>query len=344
LSVRTKANIISTSISLGATLVITAILILIIGKNPFIAFSQMFADVFLSGYGIGQTLFKATPLIICGCGLAFCFHASLFNIGAEGQLNAGAFTMALAAAHMNFLPPFLQIIFCIIVSFAVSSLFGFIPAIIKIKKDVSEVITTIMMNFIIMALINYLLVDIFAVKSTMRTEKIADGMMLAKLSSFIPGFMGSSVNICFIIALLLAYVSYVVIYKTKFGYEIRAVGFNPSASKYIGLSPNKIIILTFMIGAGITSLVGLNFIMGYKGFYEYGFSNNVGFTAIAVALLAKNNPIGVIFSALLFGILDVGGLAVNEMVPKEIVLVIEGVIILSILSINKIVEKKFNLA
>ncbi len=343
MTTRTKANIVSISLSLLVTIIITGVLILVIGKNPFVVFGNMFNDVFLSGYGIGQTLFKATPLIICGCGLAFCFHASLFNIGAEGQLNAGAFTMALVAVNMNYLPPFLQIIFCIVVSFGVSSLFGFIPAVIKIKKDVSEVITTIMMNFIVMALINYLLVDIFAVKSTMRTEKIADNLMLAKLSSFIPAFQGSSVNLCLLIALALAFISYIVIYKTKFGYEIRAVGFNPSASKYIGLSPNKIIILTFMIGAGITSLVGLNFIMGYKGFYEYGFSNNVGFTAIAVALLAKNNPIGVIFSALLFGILDVGGLAVNEMVPKEIVMVIEGVIILSILSINRIVDKKFNL-
>ena len=343
-SIETKANIISISLSLAATFLITVILILLIGKNPFPVFGSMFSEVFLSGYGIGQTLFKATPLIICGCGLAFCFHASIFNIGAEGQLNAGAFTMALLALKLDMFPWYISIIICVIISFGVSAFFGLIPALIKIKKSVSEVITTIMMNFIIMALINYFLVDFFAVKATMRTEKIPESMMLMKLSSVFSFFQGSSLNVTFIIALILAFVSYVVIYKTKFGYEIRAVGFNPSAAKYIGTSPDRIIILTFLIGAGITSLTGLNFIMGYKGFYEYGFSNNVGFTAIAVALLARNNPIGIIFSALLFGVLDSGGLAVNDMVPKEIVLVVQGVIILTILSINTIVDKKYNIA
>lgn len=343
-NIQTKANIISISLSLAATFVITALLIILIGKNPIEVFGTMFSEVFLSGYGIGQTLFKTTPLIICGCGLAFCFHASIFNIGAEGQLNAGAFAMSLVALKLGAFPWYISIIICIVVAFGVSALFGLIPAIIKIKKDVSEVITTIMMNFIIMALINYFLVDFFAVKSTMHTEKIPEDMMFMKFSSITSFFQGSSLNVSFIIALALAVISYIVIYKTKFGYEIRAVGFNPSASKYIGLSPNKIIIITFIIGAGITSLTGLNFIMGYKGFYEYGFSNNVGFTAIAVALLARNNPIGIIFSALLFGVLDSGGLAVNEMVPKEIVLVVQGVIILTILSINTIVDKKFNIA
>jgi simple sugar transport system permease protein len=343
-STETKANIISISLSLAATFLITTILILLIGQNPLPVFGSMFSEVFLSGYGIGQTLFKATPLIICGCGLAFCFHASIFNIGAEGQLNAGAFTMALLALKLDSLPWYISIIICVVVSFGVSAFFGLIPALIKIKKSVSEVITTIMMNFIIMALINYFLVDFFAVKATMRTEKIPESMMLMKLSSIFSFFQGSSLNITFLIALILAFVSYVVIYKTKFGYEIRAVGFNPSAAKYIGTSPDRIIILTFLIGAGITSLTGLNFIMGYKGFYEYGFSNNVGFTAIAVALLARNNPIGIIFSALLFGVLDSGGLAVNDMVPKEIVLVVQGVIILTILSINTIVDKKYNIA
>jgi len=343
-STETKANIISISLSLAATFLITTILILLIGQNPLPVFGSMFSEVFLSGYGIGQTLFKATPLIICGCGLAFCFHASIFNIGAEGQLNAGAFTMALLALKLDSLPWYISIIICVVVSFGVSAFFGLIPALIKIKKSVSEVITTIMMNFIIMALINYFLVDFFAVKATMRTEKIPESMMLMKLSSVFSFFQGSSLNITFLIAIILAFVSYVVIYKTKFGYEIRAVGFNPSAAKYIGTSPDRIIILTFLIGAGITSLTGLNFIMGYKGFYEYGFSNNVGFTAIAVALLARNNPIGIIFSALLFGVLDSGGLAVNDMVPKEIVLVVQGVIILTILSINTIVDKKYNIA
>jgi simple sugar transport system permease protein len=302
----------------------------------------MFEDVFTSGYGIGQTLFKTTPLIICGCGLAICFHASLFNIGAEGQLNAGSFIIGITAIYFSDLPFIILLPLCMLCGFLVSGIFGLIPALIKIKKGVSEVITTIMLNFVIIALVNFFLIDFFAVKATMRTVKIPESLMIPKLSEFSEFFQGSSLNLTFFFALLLAFVVYVFVYKTKFGYEIRAVGFNETASKYIGIKINKIILYSFVIGAGITSFVGINFIMGYKGYYELGFSNNLGFTAIAVTLLAKNNPIGIIFSALLFGILDYGGLAINLIIPKEIMLVVQAVIILTILSIDKLVEWYFN--
>jgi simple sugar transport system permease protein len=302
---------------------------------------MMFADVFGSGYGLGQTLFKATPLIICGCGLAVCFHASIFNIGAEGQLNAGSFVMALTAYFLSGTHFLLAIPLSLFAGILISGLFGLIPAYIKVKKGVSEVITTIMMNFIVLALINFFLIDFFAVKSTVHTEKITDEFMISKLSDFIPLFQGSSVNLTFIFALALAVLIYFLIYKTKIGYKIRSVGFNENASRYIGIKVNKIILFVFFIGAGLTSLVGMNFIMGYKGYYEFGFSNNLGFTAIAVALLAKNNPLGIVFSALLFGFLDYGGLAVNTIVPKEIMFVIQGIVILTILSVDKLVEKYY---
>lgn len=341
MSVRSKINIISISLSLIVTLVITFILLLIIGKNPLNIFGMMISEVFTSGYGIGQTLFKATPLIICGCGLAICFHASLFNIGAEGQLNAGSFVIALVALKTEGLPPILVILICIVSGFIISGLFGIIPAYIRIKKDVSEVITTIMLNFIVAALINYFLVDFFAVKATMHTEKIPDTLMLSKFSDYASFFQGSSLNASFLIALGVAFASYVFIYKTTYGYKLRAVGFNEIASKYIGIKVNKIILISFFAGAGLTSLAGVNYIFGYKGFYEAGFSNNIGFTAIAVSLLAKNNPVGIIFSAILFAILDYGGLSINQEVPKEIMLVVQGIIILAILSTDRLVKNYF---
>jgi general nucleoside transport system permease protein len=341
LSRKTKINLISVSFSLLVTVLIFFLLLIIINKNPFEIFSLIFTDVFSSGYGIGQTLFKATPLIICGCGLAVCFHASLFNIGAEGQLNAGSFVIALLALKLSFLPFPLLLLICFICGFIVSGIFGLIPAYIKVKKDVSEVITTIMFNFIIIALVNYFLLDFFAVKSTMRTEKIPESDMLFKISDFIPFFSGSSLNAAFLIALIISVLTYILIYKTKFGYKLRAVGFNETASRYIGIKTNKIILVAFFTGAGITSLAGINFVFGYKGFYELGFSNNVGFTAIAVALLAKNNPIGIIFSSLLFAVMDYGGLSINQLVPKEIMLVVQGIIILAILSTDRLVISYF---
>lgn len=338
---KSKINLISVTFSLLSTVLIFFLLIIIIGKDPFEIFSLIFTDVFTSGYGIGQTLFKATPLIICGCGLAVCFHASLFNIGAEGQLNAGTFVIAILALKLSFLPFPLLLLICFICGFLVSGFFGLIPAYIKVKKDVSEVITTIMFNFIILALVNFFLVDFFAVKSTMRTEKIPDNDMLFKMSEYIPIFNGSSLNAAFLIALLISLLTYILIYKTKFGYKLRAVGFNETASRYIGIKTNRIILIAFFAGAGITSLAGINFVFGYKGFYELGFSNNVGFTAIAVALLAKNNPLGIIFSSLLFAVMDYGGLSINQQVPKEIMLVVQGIIILAILSTDRLVNNYF---
>lgn len=336
-----KANILSVSISVALTFLIVIAILFVIGKNPFEVFMMMFADVFGSGYGLGQTLFKATPLIFCGCGLAVCFHASLFNIGAEGQLNAGSFVIGLVTYYLSGFSFIVAVPVAMICGFLISGLLGLIPAVIKVKKGVSEVITTIMMNFVVLALINYLLIDFFAVKSTVHTEKIPDSIMIPEFSDFFPVFRGSSLNLVFVASILLAVLTYYFIYKTKIGYEIRAVGFNEIASKYIGIGVNKIVLLSFFLGAGMTSLVGLNFIVGYKGYYEFGFSNNLGFTSIAVALLAKNNPIGIIFSALLFGFLDYGGLSVNTLVPKEIMFVIQGIVILTILSVDKLVEKYY---
>lgn len=321
------------------TLLIACIFLLILGKDPVIVFSKMFAEVFGTGYGIGQTIFKTTPLIICGCGLALCFHASIFNIGAEGQINIGAFIMALTVFKLDDYLGYLAFPVAVLTGFTASALWGYIPAIIKVKREVSEVITTIMLNFIAFAIVNYMLLEYFAVKSTVRTPEIVNMLFLPKLSDFLPFLQGSSANFTFILALFLAVVLYLIIYKTIYGYRIRSVGINPVASKYLGLNINRIYVLSFVIGAGITSLVGINFIFGYKGYYELGFSNNLGFTAIAVSLLAKNNPIGIIFSAFLFGILDFGGLAVNNMVPKELMLVLQALVILSILFTDKLVNK-----
>ncbi|MFA7361496.1 MAG: ABC transporter permease, partial [Candidatus Kapaibacterium sp.] len=338
MSKKLKANILSISISLIATIVVLFIFLYAVGRDPYFVMETMFTEVFGTGYGIGQALFKATPLIIVGCGLAFCFQASIFNIGAEGQLNLGVFGMSIIAYIFDDSLGVFVFPLAIIFGFALSAGWGFIPAYVKIKRGVSEVITTIMLNFISLALINYLLVEFLAVKSTVRTEKILEHVSIPQLSDYFEAFQGSSVNLTFFFAIILAVATYFIFYKTRFGYKLRAVGLNPKASKYLGINSDKMTVISFMIGAGITSLVGLNFVFGYKGYYEYGFSNNIGFTAIAVTLLAKNNPIGIIFTSLLFGVMDYGGLAVNTIVPKEIMLVFQALVILSILSFDRLVK------
>ncbi|KAA0208416.1 MAG: ABC transporter permease [Ignavibacteria bacterium] len=335
----------SALISILLTALITFGFLFILGRDPVVIFGRIFSEVFGTGYGFAQTLFKTTPLIISGCAIAICFHAKLFNIGGEGQINAGAFVMALTATSFPGLPFLIILPLSILTGFIVSAVFGLIPAVIKVKKGVSEVITTIMLNFISLAMVNYFLISHFAVESTIRTTKIPENFFFTKLSDFIPSFHGSPLNITLFIALLLALIIYFTIYKTSIGYKLRAIGFNPVASVYMSVNVNKYTIVAFVLAAGMMSFVGLNYIFGYKGFYEYGFSANIGFTAIAVSLLARNNPIGIIFSAFLFGFLDYGGLAVNELVPKEIMLIFQGLVVLSILGVNKLTDNylKINL-
>ncbi|HRE41818.1 MAG TPA: ABC transporter permease [Ignavibacteria bacterium] len=337
----TKKILLSIISSVIVTILIVFLFIFILGKNPFEIFGLMLSESFGTYYGFGQILFKATPLIIISCGLAICFHASLFNIGGEGQYNAGTFVFAILLIQFSSMPFILAFPLALIIAFLTGGLLGFIPGLIKVKKGVSEVITTIMMNFVILSLINYFLLNFFAVKATVHTEDIPINFKLSLISDFIPAFKGSSLNFTFFIAIVIAVIIYFLIYKTKLGFKIRATGFNEIASGYIGLKPAKVILISFFIGAGVIALAGINFVSGYKGYYEFGFSNNIGFSSIAVTLLAKNNPIGIIFSAILFAFLDFGGLAINQIIPKEIVLVVEAIVILSIISISKIIDMKF---
>lgn len=334
-------NSISVFGAIVITLLITILLLVFVGKNPFEVLGLMIGETLFSGYGFGQMLFKATSLMIVATGLAICFQAAIFNIGAEGNLYFGAFISSVIAISLEGLPATILLPFSILGGMGASMIVSLIPPFIKVKKGVSEVITTIMLNFVLIYIVNYLVLNFFAVKATVRMERINDSLMFIKLSDLGSFLRGSSVNILFFVALAVSLLAYFFLFKTKYGYAIRAVGLNETASRYIGVNVNGIIYLVFLISGGLSSIAGLNFVMGYKGYFEIGFSANIGFTAIAVSLLAKNNPLGIIFSSLLFGFLDYGGLAVNSLVPKEVMFVVQGIVILSIIAVDRIVARIF---
>lgn len=334
-------NSVSVSAAILITLLITLLLFTLVGKNPFEVLGLMINDTIFSGYGFGQMLFKATSLMIVATGLAICFQATIFNIGAEGNLYFGSFVSSVIAVSSGNLPPYILLPLSILGGIVASMIVSLIPPFIKIKKGISEVITTIMLNFVLIYIVNYFVLNFFAVKATVRMEKINDSLMFMNLSNWYSFLRGSSVNILFLFGIVISLLAYFFLFKTRLGYAIRAVGLNETASRYMGINVNSIIYLVFLISGGLSSIAGLNFIMGYKGYFEIGFSANIGFTAIAVSLLAKNNPIGIIFSSLLFGFLDYGGLAINSLVPKEIMFVVQGIVILSIIAVDKIVTRIF---
>jgi len=313
-----------------------AIFIVSVGQNPAEVYSILLSQTLGSSYGIGQLLFKSTPLIFTGLSVAICFRAGLFNIGAEGQLQIGAFVTALVGMKTFGVPSYLEIPLLILSGMVGGGVWGFIPGYLKAKVGAHEVINTIMLNFIAAALISYFVTNVYNVPATVHTPPISPSGTLPRFDKFFPGFEGSPVNFSMLVALIAAVFVWWLVGRTRFGYEMRAVGFNPKAAEYGGISVSKSIILSMTLGGAIAGLVGTNFVMGYKYYFEEGFSSGTGFMGIAVALLGLNNPFGVILAALLFGMLDYGGLVINTMVPKELVSILQAIVIIFVISSNKI--------
>ena len=326
-------------IALMLSFAVGAIFILIVGQNPIDVYSTLFSQTLGSTYGIGQVLFKSTPLIFAGLSVAICFRAGLFNIGAEGQLQIGAFATALLGLKTFGVPSYLEIPLLILAGMMGGGLWGFIPGYLKAKTGAHEVINTIMLNFIAAALISYFVTNVYNVPATVHTAPISPEGTLPRLDMVVPAFEGSPVNLSIFIALAAALFVWYYIERTRYGYELRAVGLNAKAAEYGGINVSKNIIMSMTLGGAIAGLVGTNFVMGYKYYFEEGFSSGTGFMGLAVALLGLNDPFGVVLAALLFGMLDYGGLVINTMVPKELVSILQAIVIIFVISSNKIFRK-----
>ncbi|MBA3355750.1 MAG: ABC transporter permease [Pyrinomonadaceae bacterium] len=321
-------------IAVVAAFFVGGILILVIGDNPLQAYGLLFGSAFSWPVGIGYTLFYATPLIFTGLAVLVAFRCGLLNIGAEGQLYIGAFATAWVGITFAGLSPWLLIPMCFIAAILGGGMWGAIPGVLKARFGSHEVINTIMLNFIAVALLSYF--TQYHYKSPgdpiMQTVPIGEGAHIARLGGFIPGLPEFiPLNLAFVLALICCGLVYIFLWRTKWGYELRATGTNPSAAEYGGISVRKQIIVAMTISGALAGMVGINEVLGYRYRYYDGFSDNYGFTGIAVALLGRNHPVGVIISALLFAILQRGGIPVDaftEHVTKDIVQVLQGTIIL----------------
>jgi simple sugar transport system permease protein len=291
-------------------------------------------------------LFNATPLIFTGLAVAVAFRCGLLNIGAEGQLYVAAF--AAAWVGMKFgapdpentfvtpffhLPIYLLLPLCCLAAIIAGAVWGGIPGILKARFGSHEVINTIMLNFIAVALLSYFTQYRFKIPGDpiMETAKVSPQAHLPTLGKFIPDFPSwIPLNLAFVLAVLACILVYVFLWKTKWGYEMRATGANPSAAEYGGVSIRKQIILAMAISGGLAGMVGINEVLGYRHRYYDGFSANYGFVGIAVALLGRNHPVGVFLAAILFAILLRGGIFVDAYtihVSKDIVDMLQGIVI-----------------
>lgn len=317
-------------------------IILAIGKNPLDVYSLMLRFSFTRVDSLAAIFFKATPLIFSGLAVALSFRVNLWNIGVEGQYYVGAFAAAWVGFAIHGLPRAIHLPLAVAAALVAGALWAFVPIALKLKRGAHEVITTIMMNYIAAALVLYLLADIFrdpaqAGSPRVRTPEFPASAripflrpLLAALGIGVPEhsalnwFLPVGVVLCVVVAYFLA--------RSRFGYEVRAVAFNPAAAEAAAIPLARVQFLMFLAGGAIAGLVGLSDVLGFFGYFDIDFPKGLGFLGISVALLARNDPIGIIPAALLFGFLDrsAQGVQVFAGVPREVITILQAIIILAI--------------
>lgn len=329
-----------------AAFAVGAIVILAIGDNPIEVYRILLSSAFgfydaLGNFTFdnwGYTLFYATPLIFTGLAVALALKCGLLNIGAEGQLYVGAFAAAWAGITFKGLPAIILIPFCMVCAIAAGAFWGAIPGALKARFGAHEVINTIMLNFIAVGILSYLIQQHYKVPGDpiMESTEIAHQAHIARVHTFLSPIgidfpERIPLNFAFILALIACVAFYIFVWRTKWGYEIRAAGLNAKAAEYGGINVSRQILLAMAISGGLAGMVGINEVLGYRYRYYHDFSANYGFTGIAVALLGRNHPVGIVLSAILFGALIRGGLFVDiftDHVSKDLVQVLQGIIIL----------------
>jgi general nucleoside transport system permease protein len=331
-------NLLFPVIAVAAAFAVGSVFVLLIGDNPIETYSLLIGSALWWPDGIGYTLFLATPLIFTGLAVAVAFRAGLLNIGAEGQLYVAAFATAWVGIVFANLPAAVLVPLCFAAAIAAGATWGAIPGVLKARFGSHEVINTIMMNFIAVALVSYFTQYHYRTPgdAILQSAPISANAYIPRVGQLIPGFPERiPLNLAFVLALVACGLVYVLLWKTTWGYELRATGSNPSAAEYGGISVRRQVVLAMAISGGLAGMVGINEVLGYRHRYYDGFSDNYGFTGIAVALLGRNHPVGVIFAALLFAILTRGGIPVDaftQNVTKDIVQILQATIILFVAS------------
>ena len=317
-------------VALLVALVAGDLLIIAYGEAPGEVWKLLVEGTWGNAYGFGQVLYKATTLTCTGLAVSIAMRAGMFNIGGEGQLAAGGFGAAIVGLWLPAgTPALLAVPLCVLAAFVAGGAVGAVPGVLKARFGAHEVIVTIMLNFIVLAFLNWIVSAKLAVPETLHTEAMQAGTV-PRLSELCAAFHGSAANWTIAIVLAAVAFSWWFLFRTRAGYELRAVGMQPDAAQYGGVNVPRTTWRAMALAGALAGLGGINFVLGYKGYYEDGFAGGSGFLGIAVALVGRNHPVGVVLAALFFATLSQGGLAINAMVPKQIVEVLQGIVILAV--------------
>jgi ABC-type uncharacterized transport system permease subunit len=303
----------------------------IAGESPWHVLQILWKSAFGSGYDFGMTLFYTTPLIFTGLAVAVPFQAGMFNIGAEGQLTLGALAAAIVGAVWPALPWPVAPVLATVAAILAGTIWGAIPGWLRARRGSHEVINTIMLNFIAAGLASYVTLYLLKNPDTQNpeTRQIGVGYLIHQFGIF----GGAPVSLALPLAIMAAVFVWILLWRTVLGYEMRAVGQSEPAARAAGINSGRIRIIAMAVAGGLAGLVGVGEVLGNAGKFRLGFSPEYGFIGIAVALLGRNQPVGVVAAALLFGALHKGAADLDletEHVTRELSLVLQALIILSV--------------
>jgi len=314
-------------LNLLAAAIVTSLVLLVLGESPANALSLMIAGTFGNGENLGYMLYYATNFIFTGLAVSVAYHAGLFNIGGEGQVVLGGVGLSLAAFLFGGLPPLVAVVLSIVGGAVFGALWALIPAWLQAYRGAHVVITTIMFNYIAFNLLNYLLTGPLQRPGGQMPES-ADFPASVGLPH-LPGL--GSANLSLVIALLMAFVVWLLLWRTRLGYNIRVVGQNPDAARFAGITVPHVLMIAMAISGALAGMMGLNELLGEQNRLIANFSEGAGFVGIAVAFMGRNHPLGVVMAALLFGFLAQGGVQLGfelDNVSSYLIVLVQGVVIL----------------
>jgi len=333
---QTRRELEAAVIALLASLAIGSLLVLAAGEAPGHVWPQMALRTLGDPYLLGQVLYKATGLALTGLAVAIALDAGLFNIGAEGQLTAGVLACAVTGAALPAgTPAVLAIPLCVLAAAAAGAVIGALIGALRVYRSAHEVITSIMLNAIVAGVVLWIGNEVLFQGGTTRGPSIAPGAQLPQL-----GASGSAVNASIVLAILAVLAVWWLRARTTWGRAWRVVGRDPAAARTTGISVARVQLLV-MTGAGaLAGLAAANFVLGHKHAFEEGLGRGTGFLGISVALLGRTHPAGVAIAALVLGFLSTGGLAVADLVPKELTEMLQGVVVLAVAAAGAWVQKE----
>ena len=317
-------NVMVPLLSVLAAFIVGAVFLMLTDRDPFEVYEAMFRGALGSKYGLAETVVKAIPLMLCALGISAAFRMQLWNIGAEGQFYMGAFAASWLPLTFPQLPASVMLPGMMVLGCFAGGLWGLVPAVLRARWKVNEIITTLMLNYVAILWVDYL------VYGAWKDPKGFNFPLTAKFpeAAALPTLGDSRIHAGLILAFVIAVLFWIVFQKSRWGYEVKVIGASEQAARYAGMDIRRNIYLVMILSGAVCGLAGMAEVSGIAGRLQPGLSPGYGYTAIIVAWLSKLNPAAILIVAVLFGALQVGGYFVQTMgVPASVAAMLQGAVL-----------------